>query len=698
MAGTIVINGRETGRPGVYAVPEFLRLQGRPPLTSILAVVGEFPFLEQNVPYLSTSQAAFDALSFSNETRKRLSNIIYDASDDPAIQNSPAAVYLISPTTVTQAIGYLQDTTPANVIKILARQWGLEGNRTFFSIVQNTGLGGWNFTARNGAYVEDSIRIKNEPNLLNLSYTTPTDTYTVPTGFGTSGGAEGGAISLANADGVIAVTFTVTIDDAFFEVTTVGTDYSWVSQGPVYGALTLTPVTPGGTGVLNAVINGTSVTTGLPVTETVSWTQVEWLATTVKTSANQYTGPVTVRFEQAGAVTATGKVTITGKNFKDFSAANGFTYVSSVITHLANFASVGFAVTTDSTKVNSVLLTDLDDLAADPLPASLTANLWKIIQTINSKSLLVLAERVGDKVPNITTTPTSFSLAGGTETTAVAADWEESLAVLQWYEIDVIVPFYDPTDVVPNTDTILPLFVDHIETMWANGADERIAWFPAGDDETFTELVARVNQFGDWRISMPADGISMVQFNSQVETLTPHWNAVLMASMDASTNGLIPLTWRSPRITDHYRNANLYSLEAVEEMIRSGILFYIDPPGSNPVVQRDITTFVDEDDPRRTERVAVRSLMLSLKFMRKALRKYIVSPDGSIATLADIRGGVVQELERQRLFGVFKSFDPQKVVVTPYADRYDVEYEFVPKYPINFIVLRAKVTAPVPTA
>lgn len=702
MAGKIVINGRETGKPGVYAIPEFLRLQSRPPLSSILAIIGELPFLEKATPYLSTYQAAFDALSFSSETRKRLSNIIFDASDDPAVQSSPAGVYLVNTAPVTQAFGYLQSSAPANVIKLLARQWGLEGNRTHFSIVQNSALGGWNFTARNGSYVESNVRIKSEPNLLNLEYATP-GTPTIPTGFGTSGGAEAGAVTLENTDGDVDVKFTVTIDDANFKVAG-NTDNSWVSQAPVDGILVFTPsdtplIDTGKSFVIK--VTGVDKATGLVDTETITWTEAEWEAATPSSSVaspptKQFTGPVTVIMEEATAVTATGKVVITGKVFPTFNAAAGYTYVASVIAHIANYSASGFTVTTDSTKAASTKLEELDDLSADTLPASLTANLHKIISTINSKSLLVTAERVGDAVPAITTTATSFFLAGGTETSASASDWEESLEELRWYDVDVIAPLYDPTGVDAGDDTILPKFIDHLNTMWSDGANERVAWLPAGDDENLTELVARANQFSDYRVSIPVDGISMVQYNNQVEQLTPHWNAVLMAAMDASTNGLIPLTWRSPRITDFYRNSALYTQEVTEEMLSAGLVYFFDPPGSNPVVQRDITTFNSEDDPRRTERVAVRSLMLSLKFMRTALRRYIVSPDGSIATLADIRSGVVNELERQRNFQIFKSFDPQKVVINPFADRYEVEYEFVPKYPINFIVLRAKVTAPVP--
>lgn len=705
MAGTIVINGRETGRPGIYSVPEFLRLQSRPPLSAILAIVGEFPFLEQNVPYLSTTQAAFDALSFSSVTRKRLSNIIFDASEDPAIQSSPAGVYLVSPTTVTQAFGYLQDSTPANAVKIKARQWGKEGNRTHFSIVALADPpGGWKFTARNGSYVESNVRIKAEPALMKLAYAEPAAGPTVPTGIGTVGGGDSGNVKLAVANGVVSTTFTQVISDTYVYAAG-GATLSWDSDIPVDGVLTFNAsgAATMTTGPLTIKVTGVDKDTGVSATTSITWTKIDIEAQTAKPTTIEYTGPVTVIFEYPALDAFTGEITITGNVFPDFSAADGQTYVGDVIRYIAGYSAVGFSTSTESTRTSSAKLEDLDDLTAATLTDDLTttngiltADLWKIVTTINTKSLLVEAERLTDKPPVITTTATSFFLAGGTETTATADDWEAAFEELRWYDVDVVAPFYDPTGTAAADDTILPKLTAHIETMWSDGANERIAWMPAGTDEAFNELLARVSTFGDYRISMPVDGVSMVQYNNQSEDLDPYWTAVLMAAMDASTNGLIPFTWRSPRITSSSRNSTLYTNEYVEEMIQSGMLFFTEPPGRAPQVERDITTFTEQDDPRRTERVAVRSLMLSLKFMRAALRRFIVSADGTIASLADVRGGVIQELERQKNFRVFKSYDASKVVITPYNDRYDVAYEFVPLYPINFIVLRAKVTAPVP--
>lgn len=698
MAGTIIINGRETGRPGVYAIPEYLRLQSRPPLSSILAIVGEFPFLEPGVPYLSTTQNAFNTLSPSSITLKRLSNMIFDASTDSAIQNSPAAVYLVSSKTSTQAFGYLQDYTPTNSIKLSAKQWGTEGNRTYFSIVENATLGGWNYTARNGNYVENNIRIKAEPALMVLEYATP-GSHAIPTGFGTVGGGTAGGVTLENTAGTVSVKYEVSFDENFVYVGAAAGN-SWSSQAPVDGILTFTASAPATitTGPMTITITGVSKTTGAVVADVLTWSKTDIEAETPISSVVEFTGPVTVRCAVAGGDTFSGEVTISGSVFPDFNAASGYTTVASVITHIANYSSVGFTVSTSSTRSASARLVDLDDLAPDALPAALTADLWKIVHTINSKSILVTAERVGDNPPYITTTPYAFFLAGGTESVATAQTWTNALEELQWYDIDVIAPLYDPTGTDPSEDVVLPLFVDHLNIMWADGANERIAWFPAGTDEDLDELTARTNQFGDHRISMPVDSVSMVQYNNQVEDLDAYWTAVLMAAMDASTNGLISLTWRSPRITDYTRNDELFSAENIEEMIQRGLLFFIDPPGTNPQVQRDITTYTASTDPRLTERVAVRSLMLSIKFMRNALKRYIATPDGSIATLADIRGGVVQELDRQRANRVFGSYDPSKVSIVQYADRYEAEYEITPLYPINFIVLRVKVSAPIPVS
>lgn len=699
MAGSIVINGQETGIPGVYAIPEFLKLQSRAPLTSVLAVVGEFPFLEQNTPYLSTDQATFDALSPSNVTLKKLSNIIFDASNDPSAQNSPAGVYLVSPTATTQAIGYLQDATPANSIKLSAKQWGTEGNRTRFTIVENATLGGWDVSVRNGSFVE-SFRVPAEPNLMTLDYApTYSPAVTIPTGFEHNTGVTGsvtGAVSLANTAGSVNVTFSRTVDEGCVKVTG-STVWSWYSYAPVDGVLTFNSDAPATitTGPLNITISGINKTTGLADTESLVWTKTDIEAQTAKVSTKSWTGPVNVRFHEASAVTFNGEITITGSVFPTFNAANGQTYVADVISYVSGYASTGFAVSTSSTRTASAKLTELDNLTSATLPQNLTANLWKIQSTIDAQSLLVDAERVGNVPPDTSTTATQFYLAGGTEVGATATDWEDALSELEWYDIDVVAPLYDPTGTLPGNDTVLPKFIAHVQKMWGIGANERVLWLPVGDDENFSQLTSRQVAHGSEYVSMPIDAVSLVQYNNQTEEMLPYWNAVLMAAFDASTSGLVPLTYRSPRVTAYRRNSVLYSRESREALIKGGFVFLIDPPGQSPQVQRDITSYTADQDPRRTERVAMRSLMLSLKNMRRALRGLITLPNGEIATAASVSSAVYSELNRQRSYRIFRDFDPTKVVIRAYADRFEVDYEFTPLYPTNFIVVRAKVSAPV---
>ena len=231
--------------------------------------------------------------------------------------------------------------------------------------------------------------------------------------------------------------------------------------------------------------------------------------------------------------------------------------------------------------------------------------------------------------------------------------------------------------------------------MWGVGANERILWLPVGDDETFTQLTARQVAHGSEYVSMPVDAVSLVQYNNQVEEMLPYWNAVLMAAFDASTSGLVPLTYRSPRVTSYRRNSALYSREAREALIKGGFVYLIDPPGQNPQVQRDITSYTADQDVRRTERTSMRSLMLSLKSMRRSLRGLMTLDNGAVATGADVRAAVLGELDRQKRYGIIKTFDQTKVSIRSYADRFEVDYEFTPVYPVNFIVIRAKVSAPV---
>lgn len=690
MAGSIVVNGKVTGIPGIYLIPEYLKLQSRPPLSATIAVVGEIPFLEGGVPYLSLLQADFDRLSPSSALRKQLSNVIFDASDDPSVQNSPAAVYLVSPRTTTQAIGTLDDASLNPSIGLKASQWGFEGNRTHFSIRTNTVRGGWDVSVRNGTHVE-VFNIQPEPELMSLAWT-PVVAPPQPAGYST--------LTLASSNGTVSLNYTQDVTGA--NVSIGGSDLSWNSYGPVDGPLNILPV-PGcmidvGKS-LTVSATGISRTTGLEVTLTTSFTEAELeAATPIAKLLGNWAGRVEVKLGEATAVTFVGTLRFSGRVVPNMNAAAGQTYVGDVVSLISAYASAGFEVTTLSTRSATLKLIDLDD-SSGTLPEALAATNWRILSSINSRSLLVTAERSGDLPPAISTVPTAFFLVGGTEVAATVNTWREALEALEFLDVDVLVPLYDPTGTPAVSDPVIPLFRAHLDLMWSNGANERYLWLGAGDDETLNELRARSSVFGDDRISLVSDRTSLITFNNVVEEVLPYWSAVQMAAMDASTSGLVNFTYRSPRIVGYRRNETLYGRDAREALIQTGIYFFVQDAGmALPQIQRDMTLYTGDQDPRRTNRVAKRSYMTSAKRMRRALRPLLVAPDGSIPTRADVEGAVRQELDTQRVSRVFASYDTGKVVVNEYADRIEVEYEITVQIGKDFIIIRPKVSAPLTQA
>jgi hypothetical protein len=688
MAGSIVVNGKTIFIPGIYFAPEYLKIQSRPPLSSTIAVVGEIPFLPQNTPYVSLTQADFDRLSPTSSLRKQLSSVLFDASDDAAVQNSPAAVYLVSPRTTTQAIGSLLDTNGDESIGLKAKQWGFEGNRTFFSIIENAVRGGWDVTIRNGTYIE-KFNIQPEPALMTLNWDMGAGVVPQPTGYGT--------ITLASSNGTVSTNYSITIDES--DVSIGGATLSWDSYGPVDGPITVLPLPGGLIGAgkeLTVSATGISRLTGLEVTVPITFTEAELEAVTpVAKPLGDWAGPVLVNIGELTAVTYNGELRFTGRVFPNMNAAAGQTYVADVISFISSYANKGFEVSTLSTRAATMKLVDLDD-SSGTLPESLTATTWKLLTTINSRSLLVEATREGD-LPPVTSSvvATSFFLAGGTETGATTNNWTAALEALEFLDVDVLVPLYDPSGVAAAADPIFPLFKAHLDLMWSNGANERFLWIGAGEDETLNELRARITSHGDDRIAICVDNTSLVSFNNTIEEVLPYWTAVQMAAMDASTTGLVNFTYRSPRVTGYRRNDTLYGRDAREALIENGLYFLVQDAGMPlPQVQRDVTSYTSDQDPRRTNRVAKRSLMTSCKRMRRALKPLLVAPDGSIPTRADVEGAVRQELDTQRASRVFASFDPGKVVVNEYADRIEVEYEIAVQIGKDFIVVRPKVSAP----
>lgn len=703
MAGGIVINGRFVARPGIYSNINYITIPGAPTQGTVLAVVGDLPFLQQNVPYLSTSQREFEALAPQSQLLKKMSGIIYNPLLDANLSAAPAEVYLVSPNATTQA----QATIPASpgTISVKAKQWGVMGNKTTIRVAVNAARGGWDaVVANNGA--QENIRIPGEASPLTLEYANPEEvpspvTYPVM-GFSAWGAGNAGSLLLSAGEaaaGTVRLTF-----DREISVAALGAPVAWQPNGPVAGTISAQGVGTvlGGGGSVKVNITGIDNDTGLEETATLTFVAGDILTT--KTTTISFASVSSVNFESVGGATLTGgTILLRGQCFADMNEANGQKFVSDVIKLIQPYASNGFLVSTDSSRVTSIKLVDLDqqgdqDIAAGAV--SLSVEGWKLVTTINSASRLVELVRGNTGAPEIVGgTPFFSRLAGGTESAIPeAADWGSALDQLVWYNVDTIAAFYDPTGTPAADDVVLAQFKEHIDRMWADGANERTLWLGAGEYEDLNTLVQRAAHFNSERVNIIVDNAYIQQPDGSSELMKPYWYALMLAAADASLLNVETLTRARPRVLGTERAEGLESQEDVTELIRAGLIVSTTPPGAATRIEREVTTWTADTNPARTEAICTRSVRASTKAMRAALDA-LIQPGAGVLVLADVKATVLSELERQArsVSPLITNYDAASVRISELADRYEIGYIITVRINKNFITLNVGVTVPVGT-
>jgi hypothetical protein len=725
MAGGIVINGRFVARPGIYSNINYITIPGAPTQGTVLAVVGDFPFLEQNVPYVSTSQRDFEALAPQSLLLKKMSSIIYNPLLDANLTAAPAAVYLVSPRENTQAWVQVAGDSPAEGIIAKAKQWGTTGNSTSLKIVSNAARGGWDATVRNNG-TQESIRIPAEETALLVDYNNPNEPdsldvlapikgfgdWLTPLGGGSTA-ASAGNLSLAlgglapGVDGTLRISFSRDIAPNYATGSLISV---WEPAGPVSGKLTIKSSASAvlSAGTLSVLVTGIDADTGNPATDTLSFTVADVADEEAKETPTSFESVTKVEFLLTnGAASLTGGgMNVAGQCFADMNEAAGQKYVSDVIRVLQQYSDKGFVTSTQSSRVASIKLVDLDVKSATDFgeivssaPVALTANGWKIVTTINAASKLITLERDNAADPTGEVANLFKRLAGGTESGVLdAADWGDALDSLVWYNIDTVAAFYDATGTEAADDVVLAQFQAHITQMWSDGANERTLWLGAGSGENFVQLVQRAAVSNSERVNVVVDSAYIQQPDGSTELMRPYWYALMLAAADASLLNVETLTRARPRVLGVDRgdgSDTLLSQEDVNELIRAGLIISTTPPGGATRIEREVTTWTADENPARTEAICTRSVRASTKAMRAALDS-LIRPGAGVLVLADVQSQVSTELERQArsVSPLITNYDPRSIRIVESADRYEVGYIITVRINKNFITLNVGVTVP----
>jgi hypothetical protein len=234
--------------------------------------------------------------------------------------------------------------------------------------------------------------------------------------------------------------------------------------------------------------------------------------------------------------------------------------------------------------------------------------------------------------------------------------------------------------------------------MWSDGANERTLWTGAGSGETLNTLVQRSALFNSERVMVVADSAYIQQPDGSTELMAPHWHALMHAAADASLLTVDTLTRARLRVLGTSRDDSLYSKEAMNDLIRAGLIISFTPAGGVPRVEREVTTWTQDENAARTEAICTRSVRASTKAMRSALED-LLEPGAGVTVLADVRSTVRAELERQARSEspLITNYDSRSISIVETADRYEISYVITVRINKNFITLNVGVTVPVGT-
>ena len=221
MPNGVSIDGQFTNVPGTKGTVVYNQANGISGLTRSLAIVGEFPYLEQSVPAEVFNQPAMQALQPTDINLQRMSQSVYQSSADDRVPGAPSSVILCNCQPNTQAFVNLLDTDGNPSVKLASTAWGSVGNQTLVQV----GLTGATYTidlARGGvseSWTAEALE------LFDLQYTgtgpsttiaAGSDTVNISTFAGagtlnvlsTTGFPSTGTIRVATGSGVKVISYT----------------------------------------------------------------------------------------------------------------------------------------------------------------------------------------------------------------------------------------------------------------------------------------------------------------------------------------------------------------------------------------------------------------------------------------------------------------------------------------------------------
>lgn len=671
MPTSIIANGKRTYVPGVYGqiVADGLANVG----VSIgnLAIVGDFPQLQQNAPVKFNSAKALINFDTTDIKLARLAKLAFNPSLDPRVTGA-TSVTLVSAQASTQALNVFPAADNSDSITIKSQMWGANGNSVWVKIAANGDNKDINITAP-GKTAEEYKAI-GAAGVVNVKLTT-------------GAAANNTALNGANDTASFSVLSNIWKMEWTKRLTN-NVDFVPASSAliPVSGRPLYIKASAASGGPIAITVEGIGIKNGVQIAsasytlangdQNNSWVEIKdgavsvnWLTVTKVT--NNYVGANTLD--------------VKGTAFA-FDASL-YNKVSEVVGLINNNATAFISASIDDPRGYNLASTEvdkLDEVTCKNANAPVNAHLWAILQALAGSSIVTATKTsANSKLPPAAVTK---MLVGGDAQNSDTTTRATALATLENVDIQTVTVMSD------NVEDGKAL-VTHCVNAASKFGRERDATFGAPAGTSLSSLkkdfAAKINSRN---VSIYGDKIKIAPVASgDVATwLDPKYTAVAAAGCMCGQAPGQALTRRTLDVLDISHSWT--DGDDWNDLISGGISGLTTNDLGQFIFLRSVTSWLTDNTPAFSEMSANSSINISIRDLRAYLNALI----GTTIT-AGIVAGTIEAIVRGRLDTQRDSYQwirgYSNVTATLLVDSWSIDYFVDELQPVNFILVTEHVKA-----
>lgn len=316
-----------------------------------------------------------------------------------------------------------------------------------------------------------------------------------------------------------------------------------------------------------------------------------------------------------------------------------------------------------------------------PAEPGFTADLWAIIEYLNQSNELVDASAASGAVggaPDNTTAP--VFLGGGSEGTALFADWQKALNLLKKTRVNSVV-------VLTGDPAVHAALDAHCAYMGGVGRSERDGF--AGllntaltDVPTKDEIKAQIVDINSRHIRAWAQAFERFNTAGERQEFSPKFGGAVLAGMQAGSAIGTSLTHKFMNVLSLRQHSSWNPTDDAEEMIQAGLVFAENVEGVGRRVVRNVTTHLTSNNIAFTEG-SVNEAVNYAVFNFRTNMEYAVGKKGFAGTVnagTSVAIGTLGLLVDELVLVAYRSLFIELVV-----DVMEVSVEIAPVIPINFV-------------